>query len=64
MLTCVGQTANVLGRLDPKTGQFREYHLRSPHTGPHGLVEDKDGNIWFAGNNLALIGKRSAYADI
>ena len=52
-----GQTANVLGRLDLKTGQFKEYHLKSPHTGPHGLVDDKDGNIWFTGNNLALIGK-------
>jgi virginiamycin B lyase len=52
-----GQTANVLGRLDPKTGQIKEYHLKSPHTGPHGLVADKDGNIWFTGNNLALIGK-------
>jgi virginiamycin B lyase len=52
-----GQTANVLGRLDPKTGQIKEYRLKSPHTGPHGLVEDKDGNIWFTGNNLALIGK-------
>jgi len=52
-----GQTANVLGRLDPKTGEIKEYHLKSPHTGPHGLVEDKDGNIWFTGNNLALIGK-------
>jgi virginiamycin B lyase len=52
-----GQTANVLGRLDPKTGQIKEYHLKSPHTGPHGLVEDKDGNIWFTGNNLALISK-------
>jgi virginiamycin B lyase len=52
-----GQTANVLGRLDPKTGAIKEYHLKSPHTGPHGLVADKDGNIWFTGNNLALIGK-------
>ena len=31
--------------------------LKSPHTGPHGLAEDKDGNIWFTGNNLGLIGK-------
>ena len=52
-----GQTANVLGRLDPKTGQIKEHQLKSPHTGPHGLVEDKAGNIWFTGNNLALIGK-------
>ncbi|MFY9755778.1 MAG: hypothetical protein WAK37_07515, partial [Pseudolabrys sp.] len=35
----------------------REYSLKSAHTGPHGLAEDKDGNIWFTGNNLGLIGK-------
>jgi virginiamycin B lyase len=52
-----GQTANVLGRLDPKTGQIKEYHLKSPHLGPHGLVEDKDGKMWFTGNNSGLIGK-------
>ena len=32
-----GQMANVLGRLDPKTGQFKEYALKTPHSGPHGL---------------------------
>jgi virginiamycin B lyase len=52
-----GQTANVLGRLDPKTGTIREYTMKSAHTGPHGLVADKDGKIWFTGNNLGLIGK-------
>jgi virginiamycin B lyase len=52
-----GQTANVLGRLDPKTGEIKEYHPKSPHIGPHGLVEDKDGNIWFTANNAGLIGK-------
>jgi len=29
---------------DPKTA-FQEYSLKTPHCGPHGLVEDKDGNI-------------------
>src|SRR5947199_164980 len=52
-----GQMANVLGRLDPKTGQFKEYPLKTAHSGPHGLVEDKDGNIWYTGNTGALIGK-------
>jgi virginiamycin B lyase len=52
-----GQMANVLGRLDPKTGQFKEYPLKTPHSGPHGLVEDKDGSIWYTGNTGALIGK-------
>ena len=52
-----GQTANVLGRLDPKTGQFEEYKLKTPHSGPHGITEDSAGNIWFTGNNAGLIGK-------
>jgi virginiamycin B lyase len=52
-----GQMANVLGRLDPKTGQFREFALKTPHSGPHGLVEDASGNIWYTGNTGALIGK-------
>jgi virginiamycin B lyase len=52
-----GQLANVLGRLDPKTGQFKEYPAKTPHTAPHGLAEDKDGNVWFTGNNAGLIGK-------
>lgn len=52
-----GQMANVLGRLDPKTGQFRQYPLKTAHSGPHGLVEDRSGNIWYTGNTGALIGK-------
>jgi virginiamycin B lyase len=51
-----GQLANVLGRLDPATGQIREFNL-NPMTGPHGLTEDKDGNVWFTGNFAGLIGK-------
>ena len=41
----------------PKTGEIKEYPLKTPQTGPHGLVEDKDGNIWFTGNHMSLIGK-------
>ncbi len=52
-----GQLANVLGRLDPRTGQIKEYVLKTPHSGPHGLVEDKGGNIWFTANNAGYIGK-------
>src|SRR5215831_8102473 len=52
-----GQMANVLGRLDPRTGRFKEYALKTPHSGPHGLVEDTEGNIWYTGNTGALVGK-------
>lgn len=51
-----GQMANVLGRLDPRTGQIKEYRL-PPGSGPHGLIADKDGNIWYTANFGAYIGK-------
>jgi virginiamycin B lyase len=52
-----GQMANVLGRIDPRTGKIREYPLKTPHSGPHGLDEDERGNIWYTGNTGAVIGK-------
>ena len=51
-----GQLGNVLGRVDPKTGQVKDYPL-PPSSGPHGLMGDKDGNIWFTGNFKGYIGK-------
>ena len=35
-----GQLANVLGRVDPATGAIKEFPLKTPHSGPHGLQED------------------------
>ena len=52
-----GQWANVLGRLDPRTGAMKEFPLTRPKSGPHGLVEDKAGNVWFTGNSAGYIGK-------
>jgi len=52
-----GQWANVLGRLDLKTGAMKEFPLKTPKSGPHGLVEDKTGNIWFTANSAGYIGK-------
>ena len=52
-----GQWANVLGRLDPKTGAMKEFPLKTPQSGPHGLVADKSGNIWYTGNSKAHVGK-------
>lgn len=51
-----GQMADVLGRLDPKTGAIKQYPL-PPKSGPHGLVADKDGNIWYTANFAGYIGK-------
>ncbi len=52
-----GQWANVLGRLDPRTGAMKEFPLTTPKSGPHGLTEDKAGNIWYTGNGAGLVGK-------
>ncbi|MGA8621626.1 MAG: hypothetical protein WB660_24280 [Candidatus Sulfotelmatobacter sp.] len=52
-----GQGANKLGRLDPKTGEFKEYALKTSNSGPHGLVADKDGNIWFTAISAGYVGK-------
>jgi virginiamycin B lyase len=43
--------------LDPATGTFKEYPLKIADSGPHGLVADASGNIWFTGNGKAYIGK-------
>jgi virginiamycin B lyase len=52
------QMANKLGRLDPKTGEIKEYPLPSDkNAGPHGLIADKAGNIWFTANFGGYIGK-------
>jgi virginiamycin B lyase len=52
-----GQWANVLGRLDPKTGAMKEFPLKTPGSGPHGLTADAAGNIWYTGNSKAHVGK-------
>jgi virginiamycin B lyase len=52
-----GQQANVLGRLDPKTGKIMEYRLKTPDSGPHGLVADAKGSIWFTANYKGYVGK-------
>jgi virginiamycin B lyase len=52
------QMTNKIGRLDPKTGEFKEYPLPAgENAGPHGLVADREGNIWFTANFGGYIGK-------
>jgi virginiamycin B lyase len=52
-----GMFANVLGRVDPKTGEMKEYPLKTPASGPHGLAFDKDGYLWFTANSKGYIGR-------
>jgi len=51
------QMQNKIGRVDPATGEFKEFPLKVTYSGPHGLVADREGNIWFTGNFAHYIGK-------
>jgi virginiamycin B lyase len=52
-----GMFANVLGRFNPKTGEFKEFPAKTPASGPHGLALDRSGNLWFTANSKGYIGK-------
>jgi virginiamycin B lyase len=52
-----GMGANLLGRVDPATGEIREFPLPIPGSRPHGLVVDRQGYIWFTANAKGYIGK-------
>jgi virginiamycin B lyase len=52
----VGQAGNYIGRLDPRSGEFKKYEI-DPGTNPHTLIIDPQGMVWYAGNRNAMIGK-------
>ena len=51
-----GMWASLVGRLDPLTGEFREYPLPASAR-PHSIVPDKEGAIWYLGNSNGTVGK-------
>ena len=50
-----GQYGNLIGRLDPKTGQAKEYPLPDK-SNPHTVQLDPKGRPWFSGNKNGTIG--------
>ncbi|HEU5185460.1 MAG TPA: hypothetical protein VFU01_12875 [Gemmatimonadaceae bacterium] len=52
----VGQTADYVAVLDPKSGEFTKYDLEKG-AGPHNLIVDKSGMVWYAGNRASHIGR-------
>jgi virginiamycin B lyase len=50
-----GMYGSLIGRLDPSTGEFKEYRL-DPNAQPHGIAMDADGNIWYTGNGNGTVG--------
>jgi virginiamycin B lyase len=51
----VGQYGNIIGRLDPKTGQAKEWDL-PPNAMPHTVQIDPKGRPWYSGNKNATLG--------
>jgi streptogramin lyase len=54
---CAGQAENKIGRLNTNTGGFKKYLLRVQDCGPHGWVDDANGNVWFTAISGAYFGK-------
>ena len=50
-----GQYGNVIGRLDPGSGQAKEYKL-PPNAMPHTVQLDPEGRRWYSGNQNGTIG--------
>lgn len=51
----VGQRANTIGRLNPSTGEIREWLLPA-NALPHSVNVDAQGRIWYMGNGNGTIG--------
>ncbi|MEX2451403.1 MAG: hypothetical protein WD407_11160 [Rhodospirillales bacterium] len=50
-----GQWGNLIGRIDPKTGDMKEFPLPDKAM-PHTVTLDRAGNVWYTGNKNATIG--------
>ena len=51
-----GQFGNLIGRLNPATGEMREYPL-PPNALPHTVELDAKGIPWYTGNKNGSVGK-------
>ncbi len=50
-----GQWTDLIGRINPKTGEIKEYPLPAKAK-PHTVTLDARGNVWYMGNGNATIG--------
>ena len=51
-----GQWGNLIGRINPKTGEMKEYPLPA-NAKPHTVVLHEAGNVWYTGNMNCTVGK-------
>jgi virginiamycin B lyase len=52
----VGQRSNTIGRINPATGQVREWLLPARAL-PHSVNVDAQGGVWYMGNGNGTIGR-------
>jgi virginiamycin B lyase len=52
----VGQFGNLIGRINPATGEIKEYQL-PPNAKPHSVTLDAQGTPWYTGNGNGTLGK-------
>ena len=50
-----GQWGNLIGRINPKTGEMKEYPLPDKAM-PHSVTLDRAGNVWYTGNKNGTVG--------
>jgi virginiamycin B lyase len=55
MIWWAGQWGNMIGRINPATGEMKEYPLPA-NAMPHTVTPDAKGNIWYTGNKNATVG--------
>ncbi len=48
---------NKIGRLDPKSGDVLEIALETPNAQPLGIVQDREGVMWFEMMNAGKVGR-------
>jgi streptogramin lyase len=51
----VGSVSNTIGRLDPRTNEFREWTYRVPYAHLHDVLLDGRGNLWVTANNAGTV---------
>lgn len=56
MIWWAGQFGSLIGRINPKTGEMKEWPLEADAK-PHSVFHDHDGNIWYTGNGNGTMGK-------